>query len=644
MHTKLLTTTSFFVALALFLALNIMSNAVFKTARLDLTENRLYTLSEGTKNILKNLEEPITLRFYLSQKLATSLSGVNTYAIRVQELLQEYQRDARGKIKLLILDPEPFSEEEDRAEGYGLQGVPINDSNTSFYFGLAGTNSTDEEQVIPFFSPTREEFLEYDVTKLVYHLSHPKQKVVGIMSTLPLQGDMGSPFMPDAAQPWMIVDNIRQLFEVRTVAPDVKKIPDDINVLMVVHPKNFSDSTVYAIDQFVLKGGRAIIFVDPHSEADQPPRDPRNPLASLQAPRHSDLGKLFTAWGIELVSNKVVGDLQIAERVQVRKGSGAKVITYPIWMDLNKPDYFSKDDIITGKLGNVVVASIGVLEKKGNVGTEIIPLIQSSEQAMLIGTEKLGFMADPEELGRNFKPEGKKFTLAARITGKVKTAFPEGRPKKEEKPEEGKEEPPGEEDNSPPVKESKEPINVVVVADTDLLADQFWVRVQNFFGQRLAVPQAANATFVNNALDNLTGSNDLISVRNRGNFSRPFTKVQAIQKEAEQRFREKEKELLTRLQETEQKISGLQNKKQEGNALMLSAEQRQEVTNFRNEKIKIRKELRDVQHELQKNIEQLESRTKMINIGLMPLFIGIGGIVFGAYRSRRKRGISTARN
>lgn len=638
MHTKLLTTTSFFVALALFLALNIASHAVFKTAQLDLTENQLYTLSEGTKNILKNLQEPITLRFYLSQKLVTNLSGVNSYAIRVQELLQEYQRHARGKIKLLILDPEPFTEEEDRAEGYGLQAVPINDSNTSLYFGLAGTNSTDEEQVIAFFSPSREEFLEYDVTKLVYHLSHPKQKVVGIMSSLPLQGDMASPFVPDAAQPWMIMENIRQLFEVRTVAPDVKKIPEDINVLMVVHPKNLSDTTSYAIDQFVLKGGRAIIFVDPYSEADQPPKDPRNPLASLQAPRHSDLSRLFDAWGIELVSNKVVGDLQVAERVQVRKGSGAKIVTYPVWMNLNKMDYFNKDDIITGKLGNMVIASAGVLEKKGSVGTEIVPLIQSGEQAMLVGTDKLGFMADPEELSRGFKAEGKKLILAARITGKVKTAFPDGRPKKEEKPEEGKPEE-SDDDTTPPLKESKEPINVVVVADTDLLADQFWVRVQNFFGQRLAVPQAANATFVNNALDNLTGSNDLISVRNRGNFSRPFTKVQAIQKEAEQRFREKEKELLTRLQETEQKISSLQNKKQEGNVLILSAEQRQEIANFRNEKIKIRKELRDVQHELQKNIEQLESQMKMINIGLMPLLIGIGGIIFGFYRGRRKRGI-----
>jgi len=636
MHTKLLTTTGLIVVLALFLAVNIVSNTLFKTSRLDLTEGKLYTLSEGTKNILKSLGEPITLRFYLSQKLVTQLPGMSSYALRVQELLQEYQRYAGSKLKLQNLDPEPFSEEEDRAEGYGLQGVPINDSNTSFYFGLAGSNSTDDEQVIPFFSPNREEFLEYDITKLIYHLTNPKQKVVSVMSSLPLQGDPMAALMSNATPSWMIIDHLKQLFDIRTLSLDVDKIPEETNVLMVVHPKNLSDTTLYAIDQFILKGGRAIVFVDPYSEADQPMKDPKNPLSSLQAPRDSNLRKLFDTWGIELATDKVVGDMQVAERVQIRKGASARIITYPVWMDLNKEDYFNKKDIITNKLGNVVLATAGVLEKKGSVGTEITPLIESSEQAMLIPTDKLGFLADPEELGRDFKPEGKKFAMAVRITGKLKTAFPDGKPKAEEKSEETKEAPQPE---APHLKESKDSVNLIVVADTDLLADQFWVRVQNFFGQRLAIPQAANATFVSNALDNLTGSNDLISVRNRGSFTRPFTKVQAIQQAAEQRFREKEKDLLARLQETEKKINDLQSQKQAGNALVLSAEQRQEIERFRNEKIKIRKELRNVQHELQKDIEQLESQMKAINIGLIPLVIGIGGIGFGFYRSRRKRGI-----
>ncbi|BAP55958.1 hypothetical protein THII_1661 [Thioploca ingrica] len=643
MNQKILTTTGLLIAIALLLAVNITSDSLFRAARLDLTANQLYTLSEGSKNILAKLEEPITLRLYLSEKLATTLPGINSYTVQVKELLEEYQRIAGDKLKLLIMDPEPFSEEEDRAEGYGLQGVPTDNTNDTFYFGLAGTNSTDDQEVIPFFSPNRAEFLEYDVTKLIYQLTKPKKKVVGIMSSLPLQGD-ATPFTQGGNEPWMILDHIRQLFEVRHLETSLTEIPKEVDVLMLVHPKNLSDSTLYAIDQFVLKGGRAIVFVDPYSEADQPPMDKNNPMAALQAPRNSDLTKLFDAWGIELVPNKVVGDLKTAQKVQVRKGASAMVVTYPVWMDLSEDQYFNKEDIITAKLGNIIMATPGALVKKGEVPTEMVPLIESGNQAMQIETTKLGFFAEPDSLARDFKPEGK-FTLAARITGKVKTAFPEGKPKEKDKEtdkdnKETENQPPAA-TNQPHLTEAAEPINVIVVADTDLLEDKFWVRVQNFVGQRIALPYANNATLVSNALDNLSGSNDLISVRNRGSFARPFTRVEAIQQEAEQRFREKEKELLAKLQETDQKIRELQTKKQDDNKLMLSIEQQQEVERFRDEKIKTRKELRNVQHELHKNISSLETKMKFINIGLIPLLIGIGGITISFLSRRRKLSVNS---
>jgi ABC-type uncharacterized transport system involved in gliding motility auxiliary subunit len=624
MNKKILTTSGLLMAVALLLAVNIISDITLKSARLDLTEQQLYTLSDGTRNILKNLEEPITLRFFLSQKLATRLPGINNYTVRVRELLEEYQRAAGDKLKLKLIDPEPFSEAEDSAVGYGLQGIPVDTNKTVFYFGLAGTNSVDDEEVIPFFSPNREEFLEYDLTKLIYQLANPKQKVVGIMTTLPVLGERASPFQQNAAQSWMIVEHIRQLFDVRNISTDVETIPDDISVLMLIHPKELSDATLYAIDQFVLKGGRAIIFADPYSEAYQPPTDPNNPLAALQAPRNSELTKLFDAWGIELVPNKVVGDLHVAQKVQMRKGARAIVVNYPVWMALNDERYFNKKDIITAKLGNIRVATPGALVEKGDVETDIIPLIESGNEAMQIGVEKLSFFAGAENLARDFRAEGK-FTLAARITGKVKTAFPDGKPTDDE------------DDQTEHLTESAEPINLIVVADTDILEDKFWVRVQNIFGQRLAIPHAANATFVSNALDNLSGSNDLISVRNRGTFARPFTRVEAIQQEAEQRFREKEKELEARLEETEQKIRNLQNQKQDGNELMLSVEQQQEIVRFRQEKVKIRKELRNVQHALQKDIERLETQMKFINIGLMPLLIGFWGITLSIWNRRRSK-------
>ncbi|RKZ38450.1 MAG: gliding motility protein GldG [Gammaproteobacteria bacterium] len=635
MNIKILTTSGLLIAIALLLAVNIISDKTLKTARLDLTENQLYTLSEGSKNILKNLEEPVTLRFFLSQKLATSLPGINSYTIRVRELLEEYQRAAGNNIKLQIVDPEPFSEAEDQAEGYGLQGVPVDSSNTMFYFGLAATSSTDDEESIPFFTPNRAEFLEYDLTKLIYQLANPKQKVVGLMSSLPIQGNTKASLFPtqNAVEPWMIVDHLKQLFEVQNVETDVEVIPDDVDILMIVHPKDFSDSTLYAIDQFVLKGGRVIVFADPYSEAYVPPTDPKNPFAAMQAPRNSDLSKLFDAWGLEIASDKVVGNLRTAQKVQVKKANRATVITYPVWMDLDGEQYFNTEDIITGKLGNIVLATPGAIVEKGDVETEIIPLIVSGEKSMQIETSKLGFFAEPENLVREFKPEGK-FTLAARITGKVKTAFPDGKPKDNESDESEISDQP--ESDSQHLTESVESINLIVVADTDLLEDKFWVQVQNIFGQRVALPHAANATLVSNALDNLSGSNDLISVRNRGNFARSFTLVEEIQQEAEQQFREKEKELQARLQEADQKIRDLQKQKQKGNELMLSVQQEQEIDRFRAEKIKIRKELRNVQHELQKNIESLETQMKFINIGLMPLLIGFVGISLG-FLSRRQR-------
>jgi len=617
---------------------NILSDSALKSARLDLTENQLYTLSEGTKNILNTLEEPITLRFFLSQKEATSLPGISSYTVRVKELLEEYQRLAGDKLNLRTIDPEPFSEEEDQAEGYGLQGIPLDDSNTTFYFGLAGTNSTDDEETIPFFTPNREEFLEHDLTKMVYQLANPKQKVVGILSTLPIQGDVStSPFRAqNATKPWMVVEQLNQSFKVQTVDTDVDKIADDIDVLMIVYPKDLTDKTFYAIDQFVLKGGRVIVFADPYSEVYQPPQNPQNPLAALQAPRNSEMSKLFDAWGFEIANNKVVGNLKTAQRVQVRKGNRASVVTYPVWMDLDGSQYFNKEDIITGKLGNIVLATAGTIVEKGDIDTEIVPLIQSGEKSMQIETAKLGFLSEPENLVREFKPEGQ-FTIAARITGKVKTAFPDGKPKDEEA---DAEDDSSEVDDSTHLTESAEPINLIVVADTDMLEDKFWVQVQNLFGQRLAVPHAANATFVTNALDNLSGSNDLISVRNRGTFARPFTLVEDIQRDAEQKFREKEKELQASLQETDQKIRELQRQKSgEGNKLMLNIEQQKEIEQFRAEKIKIRKELRNVQHELHKNIASLETQMKFINIGLMPLLIGLGGIGLGVLGRRRRKGL-----
>ncbi len=640
MNTRLLTGSGLAIAVVLFFTVNVLSHVTFRSARIDLTEQRLYTLSEGSKNILQGLDEPVTLRFYLSKKLAVELAGIRGYTSRVLELLQEYEQAAGGNLVLHVIDPEPFSEEEDRAVGYGLQGVPVDRGNVQFYFGLVGTNATDDRELIPFFQQSREEFLEYDLTKLVYRLANPKQKIVGLLSTLPLDGGPQMPFSQAAGggQPWMIMDSIREVMEVQVLDKAVNDVPEDVDVLMVVHPKQLSAPTLYAIDQFVLRGGRTIVFVDPHSEADRVLPNPQNPMG-MQGPRSSDLGPVFDAWGIELVDGKVVGDLPLAKRVNFPKEGRMMVADYPVWIDLT-PRQLNAEDVVTAKLPNLTLASAGILRKKEGSTVEWTALVETDEQAMQIEAARLQFMPDVEGILRGYQPGNETLVLAARLTGKVKTAFPDGRPPAEET-DEPKEPEAAQNDKQtgqrPHVAESAEPINVIVVADADMLQDRFWVQSQNFLGQRIGIPTAANNDFVTNALDNLTGSHDLISVRNRGSFARPFTLVRAIQQEAEARYRQKEQALQQRLKDTERKIQDLQRRKEDQTTIILSPEQQAALEGFRQELVATRKALRNVQHELQKNIDSLEAVVKFMNIGLMPLVIAVGGVVLGAWNMRRRQ-------
>ena len=638
MNKRLLTGTGIALAAVLFGAFNMISSAALRSARFDLTDHKLYTLSDGTKNVLSNLSEPITLRFYLSKKLATGLPGIKGYATRVQEMLEEYSQVAGSQIVLQVTDPEPFSEEEDRAVAYGLQGIPLDNGSTQFYFGLAGTSSTDELEVVPFFQPEREEFLEYDLTKLIHTLAHPKKKVLGLISSLPIDGAGAMPMMPQpgGSQPWLIVTHIEQMFEIKKIEDTATTIPEEVSVLMVVHPKALGDPILYAIDQFVLQGGHAMIFVDPLAESDRGGGNPMNPMGG-GAPRNSDLPKLLDAWGLEMVKGKVLGDLPLAKKVQIQQQARMQVIDYPVWVDF-RPEHFSADDIVTAQVPSITMASAGILQKKGDVGTELTPLIQSDEAAMKIDASLLSFMPDLGGILRSYKPEGEKMIVAARVTGNVKTAFPSGKPEAPAKDAEANPAPAidaDDKESKPHMAESKNPINVIVVADTDILQDKFWAQVQNFFGQRIGIPTSGNGAFVTNALDNLTGSNDLISVRSRAGYSRPFTLLRALQQDAEQQFREKEQALQERLKSTEQKLQELQNQKTEGSAMIMSTEQQQAMATFRQDLVQVRKELRSVQHELGKNIESVESWVKFINIGLVPIFIGMVGFWMSSSRLRK---------
>ena len=648
MASRLMTTTGVVLALVLLFAVNILASRILGPARIDLTENRLFTLSEGTRAILAGLDEPVTLRFYLSQRELERVPGIGGYADRVRALLNEYKRLSGGKLALHVIDPEPFSEEEDRAVGYGLRGVPLGLDEGIFYFGLAATNSVDDEEVIPFFASEREQFLEYDVTKLVHNLTKPKQKIVGLLSSLPIEGQ-GPPMQAAMggmnAQPWMVVEQIRQLFELRSLHPKLEEIPEDVDVLMLVHPQTLPREALYAIDQYVLRGGRVVAFVDPYSETQQP-----GMAAGFMQPvgsRRSEIDELLSAWGVTL-GDDVVADLDLALKVRMEQGGRVLTFDYPVWMNVT-PHTFDQDDIVTGNLGNLGFGTPGYLEPAEGATNTFTPLVTTTRRAAQFTTSQVAAVTtDPRDLLDAYTPQDRAYTVVARVSGKVRTAFPDGRPLPGSTDEEGNE-PAGEDEagseaepKAEHVSESTEDAQIILVADADMLADRFWVVVEEFLGSRIALPSAANSTLVVNALDNLTGSGDLISVRNRGTFTRPFVRVVALKQQAERVYRAKEQELIAQLEETERRLVELEESNQGNESLIITDAQRDELVQFRQERVRIRKELREVRRQLRADIEALESWLKFANIGLVPILIGLTGLAAGLLQLRRRRTAATA--
>lgn len=620
------------LAVCLFVAINIVVNAVLTSWRLDLTENRLFTLSNGTVNILNNLKEPIRLDFYFSQQALTGLPALTNYGVRVRDLLQEYATHSNGNLELRVIDPESFSEEEDQAVASGLQGITVSNAGDRAYFGLVGINSTDDEKIIPFFQSERESALEYDITKLIYNLSHPKKGVIGIITTLPMSGDPSQP----GGKPWTIISVMKEFFEVRDLGVAVDEISPDINVLMIVHPKNLKARTRFAIDQYALNGGKVMIFIDPLAEADRAP--PELEGQATLPDIDSELPDLLAQWGVEVPPEKIAGDINAAMHVQTRSQRGTQEIAYLPWLRL-ADESFNKKDFATSELSVIHMGTAGVITKKPDASINVIPLIETTRQSMQLERDFLIIQRDPQVLLDNFRSSEKKQSLAVRIQGLARTAFPDGIATGEEaegKPETGgKIKPAPAKGASGPVQEGE--INVIVVSDTDLLTDLFWIRTQSYFGMDLPEPIADNGNFIINSLDNLSGSNDLISLRSRGGFTRPFDRVEAIRRDAELKFREREQQLQAKLEETEQKIKQLQQEQGNDASLILTPEQSREMEKFREVRLETRKQLRAVQHELKKNIEDLGDRLRIINIGLVPLLIIFISIGTGVYRINRRK-------
>lgn len=605
----------FLGAIFLLTSVILSHGSLFSRLRVDLTENNLFTLSPGTKNILQNIQEQVHLKLFYSDEATQNIPLLRTYAKRVEDFLYELERYAGASLKVSVIDPLSFSEEEDQASQYGLQALPVGEGGENVFFGVAGTNALDDIEVLPFLQPDREAFLEYDIAQMIYNLNNPKKRIVGVMSDLPLLSSTDPQTgMPVPGQ--IAFEELKKIYEVRSVAVNSESI-EDVDLLIVVHPKQLSEKTLFAIDQFVMSGGRLIVFVDPMAQSEQVQADPQNPMAQLQADRSSDLARLFKAWGVVYDKAKVV--LDAPQSVQIQAGSSGRPVRHLAFISL-KNTGFNADEIVTADLETVNMAIAGHLSS--DKPNHLMPILSSSSESMETDMQPMSMLYNPVSLIDMFQSANQNFIVGARLNGLIESAFKEG-------VKDGVQ--------VDVITEQAEP-QVVIFTDVDLLYDQMWVRPQNFFGRKIYSNIADNGNLLINLVDNMTGSADLIKIRAREISARPFDKVLQIRRESEQKYRETENQLLQQLRETESKLNELQRDKGQENRMILSREQEDELNRFKQRKLEVRKRLREVKRNLNKDIESLGSQLKFINIALMPILISLVAIFFSRRKTRKKEG------
>lgn len=642
MNSKTLFSTTGLVLTGLFLIVSVAVISMIPRLRVDLTEDNLYTLAQGTRNIVSGLERPVELLFFYSEEATADVPQLRGYGIRVQELLEEMVIASAGKLSLRVIDPVPFSEEEDEAVEYGVQRVPLSQGGDQVFFGLVALDTTTlpaegEEagaasnfKTLGLIRPDQEEFLEYEFSKLITQVANPEPPVLGFLSRLPIDGGVNTQTMRPTS-PWMIMDSIRQLYDVRRVSPDTQLIDADIDILLLVHPQNLSAQTQYAIDQFVLRGGRALIFVDPNADTQAQPGPDGVPVPREN--QASELATLFSAWGVDYDPERVVADREFALMVNV--GDATRPVQHYGMLGVQRGGF--ANDLISNGLQVMNFSSVGALSQKEGATTTFEPLVQSSAESMLMEGEFFKALTDPTILLDEFAPSDIRYTIAARVSGNVSSAFPDGPPAAAAEVEQDADA--AEVVTEPPVvlpahlSESVGTANMVIVADTDMLGDRLWVQIQTFLGQRVPQPFASNGDFIMNALDNLAGNSELVTIRSRGRYARPFLAVIELQRDADDRLRQEETELLANLRQTEQQITAL-NASRQGSGP--SPEQQAEIDRFYDQQLETRRRLREVQLTLNREIESLGAKLKFINTALVPILLILFVLAMGYVRRRRR--------
>ena len=606
-------------------AVNLIASAL-KT-RVDLTGGKIYTLSPGTKAILKKIDSPVEVRFYYSQSQSRIPSQFKAYAKQVEDLLNEFRQVAGSNLEIKKLDPEPDSEAEDLANLDGVEGQVV-ESGDKFYLGIA--ISLDPQKVaLPFLPPNRERLLEYDLARAISQVLSTNKPVIGVMTPLPVFGQPMNPMMMRMGQQgqesWAFISELKRDFEVKQVPMEADKIDDDIKVLMVVHPKDIKDAALYAIDQFVMRGGKLIACLDPMCLADVQKQNPMMPMPMPGAP--SNLEKLLKTWGLTFETTKVVADMNFAKQLMVRQG--AQPETIPTLLFLSAAG-INKEDAVAAQVDEILLPFAGVFTGSPAAGLKQSVLLKTSKKSQLV--EPFLSQMTPSKIVDDFKESDISYALAVRLEGKFKTSFPDGKPKAEDKDAEKKDDKPGDS-----LKETKVDNAVLLIGDTDFLSDQFSVQVQNFFGQKMITPRNGNLALTQNIVEQLAGDQNLIGVRSRGTLNRPFTVVQEMQAQANARFQAEIAKVQKEVDETNQKLNEMQGKKQGNQRFVLSPEQQAEMDKFKQKRAEANKKLKKVRRELAQDIESLELRTKVINIAGMPILVTLLGIGLAVVRKQKTK-------
>lgn len=614
------------LAVLLFLGANVIFREALPGSRIDLTEDGLYTISDSTRAVLRGLDEPIEVQYYFSETVARDFPQFFAYGRRVGDLLREYESLAGGNLRLDIVDPEPFSEAEDRALAAGLTGVPTA-GGRQIFMGLVVRDLTDRESVVPLLALERESLLEYDLTRLVAGLGEGGKPRVGLITSLPMQGGgmagLGRPPSP----PWVIYEQLSQIFDLVEIDIGFTVLPEELDLLLLIHPGELADVELYAIDQYVMAGGRVAAFLDPFSEIAG-----NSQMPGLGPEESSDLGPLPASWGVEIVPGKIVGDLDYAQRVNMGGGGPRAIRDLVIWLAA-RGEAISPTDPVTANLDQINLASVGSIRALEGAEIEIEPLLRSSANAGLLDASEARGLPEPDSLIRKLEPDGERHVLLARLRGEIASAFPDGPP-------EGAYEDLTLEERPAHLARSQGPVTLLLGADSDLFENRFWVQTREFFGQRMAVPMAGNGDLLINAIEHLTGSDALLGLRGRGVTQRPFTVVEDIRRAAEQRYLAEEQALQDELASTEARLSELQSFGEEGEVL-LSPAQEAEIARFRERTLEIRQQLREVQRNLVRDIESLGERLAILNIALVPALLVAVAIGLAAMR-RRARSRRTA--